>query len=201
MKTKILTFFTFLTLASLVWSCQHQLDADSEQGLVILSEISNDNHSIMENKSETNWIPGNLFQDVTADYIVFPRNGILEISEEGAYFIMSMVPFEFSDFTGVAPERSYKVIMQLNHLSVSQDGIQYSIKCDNTPGTVNFDTANYCIISRNSVSATISISGELSEKSKTQQSVQLSGNANISLKLSAGETINLSFKELDYYSK
>lgn len=138
-------------------SCQDQLDAYSAQGVVILSEISDDNDVILENKSKTNWIPGNLFQDVTANYIVFPQNGILEISDGEAFFVMSMVPFEFRDFTGVAPERSYIIIMQLRHLSVSQDGIHYSMKGDNTPVTVNFDTANGCIISSNSVSTTISI--------------------------------------------
>jgi len=184
-----------------VWSCRHVFDNDF-QGATVLSELSTSNDGDLISKLTTNWIPGHLFKDVIEDYVVFSQVGSLEIvykdgKSTTGYINMTMVPNEYQDHIGPAPEKHYNVGIELNKLSFEQDEESYSITAKQIKTKIHFDSFDYCIGDRNTVPATVSVSGKLNAQERTTRSGRhLVGDVAVSVKLSSNEVISLKFTDL-----
>lgn len=186
-----------------VWSCQKFVD--DFKGATVLSEISTSNDGDLISKLTTNWIPGHLFKNVSEDYVVFSQVGYLEIVYKDGkpttgYINMTMVPNEYQDHIGPAPEKHYNVGIELNKLSFEQNEDRYSITAKQIKTKIHFDSFDYCIGDRNTVPATVSVSGNLTVKEETPRSgLHLVGDMAVSVKLSSNEVISLKFTDL-YFS-
>ena len=196
MNNRLYRGLAIVAMVFISWSCQNQLDTDALQDMVLISEISDDNSVIVAKKAETNWIPGSLFPRVDADYLVFSQAGELSIVGDDAHFSMMMVPYEYRNITGLAPEESYIVSMSLDCRGFIKDGKKYSLKVKDEPVTVNFDSGRCCTIDGNTITATVSFAGSFTGVEKVDAADLLSGFASMTLKLSTGESIDLTFKEL-----
>lgn len=186
-----------------VWSCQHFFD-DDFKGATVLSELSTSNDGDLISKLTTNWIPGHLFKDVSEDYVVFSQVGLLGITHKDGksttgYINMSMVPKKYQDYAGEAPSEHYRVSINLNKISFKEDGASYSIAAKKIKTQVHFDSGAGCIIIRNTVPATVSVSGKLNAQEQTTRSgLHLVGDVAVSVKFSSNEVISLKFTNLYY---
>lgn len=199
MKHRIIEYFAIAAVALFAWSCQDQQDIGSADDLVLISEISDDNAAILEKKAETNWIPGDLFPNVSADYLVFSQSAYMPRYGSPDYFQMTMVPYAFRNNTGgAAAENSYEIFLPLKKLSFKQDDGVYSMSVKNASVPVKFVSMKGCVADENTIQAKVTLTGIFAEvgETGTGKGLLLNGFGSMALKLSGGAEINLLFKEL-----
>ena len=95
-----------------------------------------------------NLVPGDCFIGVDADYVAFPQSATMTISNSGSeisdgFIQTSMVPYEYRDFTGIAPEKSYKIRISIKGMNFSSNGEKCSVSCKKAAAQVYFDSLNY----------------------------------------------------------
>lgn len=182
----------FLCLTAVVlFSCQPlQEDILPADGVSFLSETKPEGHVFT--RSEYNFIPGSLFDGVEEDYVVFSRKGRFE----GGWICMNMVPWQYQDHSEMAPDKSFRIEVELDRSYLAREGDGYRISARRVSGAVHFDSCNGCLVARNTIPAEVSVSGVLTIQEDSASSQILTCSLEMSVKLSAGESLSLAFTEI-----
>lgn len=184
-----------LTVLSACTYVHDKSSSDSLDNLKIMSEFSDVK---LLSKETTNWIPGNLFPTEYGyeelDYVVFSQSGVLTL--DPLCIQSSMVPDEYQSTDGVAPERSFKIIIKPEDCSYSQEEGNISFGINNSNAEVEFQSGYNCIMIPNTQAASLSISGNVEPVDTIAGMIRYVGDVVVVIALQGGDNLTLRFTEL-----
>ena len=151
-------------------------------------------------KDRTNWIPGSLFPTKygyeEVDYVVFSQKGVISLNP--LFFRSDLVPEEYVSFTGLAPERSFELLIKMDPKKITRrgDGLTFNLK--KVEAEVEFTSAYCCLGFSNTQTVLLTVSGSLTAQDTTDGIVHYVGNLTLLIELPGNQTLTLKYTELYY---
>lgn len=183
-------------------ACSYKLQSDDPldrlDNLKFLAESSDIN---LLSKETTNWIPGSFFPTEYGyeelDYVIFPQSGVVSLNP--TYIHCTLIPEQYRSFNGVAPERSFKIIIKPEEHLFSQDDGKLSLCTRESKAEVVFQSGYDCISILNSQEAMLSIIGGNMISDVNNQVIHYVGDLEVLVELPGGYNLTLKYTDLYYY--
>lgn len=147
---------------------------------------------------QTNEVPGHLFPTEFGyeeeERIVFPQIGNMSLNP---FFIKSMmVPEEYQDHTGPAPEKSFKVTISSDDRPFAAREKELSINAKDIEAKISFESGYGDLTTENTSDAEITVTGKLTSRDTTDNMIHYAGKLDISVKLPDKGVLSFCFTDL-----
>lgn len=195
---KISSLFLFLIiLLSTACSLQklnNELDLDN---IKVLAETYDADYLL---KDSTNWIPGFLFPTnygyEEVDYVVFSQKGVISLNPLS--FGSTLVPEEYVSFSGLAPERYFKMLIKTDGEKVSPKGNELNLNMRKITAEAEFSSMYCCLGFSNTQTVLLTVSGNLTAQDTNDGILHYAGNLIVSIEFSDNQTLTMKYTELYY---
>lgn len=177
-------------------ACERLQDEDFPEDMEKLSLMAETNDVNLLSLKRSNWVPGGLFPVSYGydkpDYVIFPQIGSVSLEPFAVYNMM--VPVQYQDYTGVAPERSF-VLNIVSEQSFSNNGNILSVNINNVKAHVVFQSGYACMLIPHQQSVKLSASGNMVKK-ETDSGVNYVGDMVLTIQLSDGQVLTMKYTDL-----
>lgn len=197
-KSSVLYCFMIIALST---ACSYEkLDdeqSDNLDNIKMLAETYDTDNLL---KDRTNWIPGSLFPTKygyeEVDYVVFSQRGVVSLNP--LFFRSTMVPEEYTSFSGLAPERSFELLIKINPERITPRGDNLTFNLKKVEAEAEFTSAYCCLGFSNTQTVQLTVSGDMTAQDTTDGIVHYVGNLVLSLEFPGNQTLTMKYTELYY---
>ncbi len=177
-------------------ACERLQDEDFPEDMEKLSLMAETDDVNLLSWKSSNWVPGGLFPVSYGydepDYVIFPQVGSVSLEPFAVYNMM--IPVQYQDYTGVAPERSF-VLNIVSEQAFSNNGQFLSVNLSDVKAQVVFQSGYACMQIPNQQSVSLSASGNM-EKIETDSGVKYVGDMVLTIKLADGMSLTMKYIDL-----